>query len=144
MVSKSIAGGQSSWRSPRSAALRSLPSLGPWAAAKVNFYRHQKFDPLHQRFILVDTNSVLGGKSSFWSSPIRSFAENRKMYILINFDRNRRAAEVQGRMPTCPQGPGQMALHRTNEAASRSTVTIGAGSRKRTISQRKRRLAAIV
>ena len=43
-----------------------------------------------------------------------------------------KASEVLGRMPTCPQGPGQKLY--TNDAASRSTVTIGAigaGPRKR-------------
>ena len=46
-----------------------------------------------------------------------------------------KASEVLGRMPTCPQGPGQKAIRLyTNDAASRSTVTIGAigaGPRKR-------------
>ena len=78
IASKLIIGGQSSWRS-RSPALRSL-------AAEVNFdnFDRQQFDPFHQKFIFVDNNAILGGKSSFWSSTIRSFADN------LHFDHNRR------------------------------------------------------
>ena len=47
-------------------------------------------------------------------------------------DKVPKASQVLGRMPTCPQGPGHTALHqRCRDAASRSTVTIGAGPRKR-------------
>ena len=101
-------------RKPRPAD-RGLKSCRPGEArGKSSFLSPEirSAPPLHQMCISVEKNSPnLGGKSSLWSSTIRSFAENRKMYILINFDRNRRASEVQGRMPTCPQGPGQKALH---------------------------------
>ena len=67
-------------------------------------------------------NSIRSIKSLFWWTRIRSLAakvhfgrqqfdHSRKIFILIHYDRNRRASEVQGRMPTCPQGPGQKALH---------------------------------
>ena len=74
------------------------------------------------KFIFIARNSIRSIKSLVWWTRIRSLAakvhfgrqqfdHSRKIFILIHFDRNRRASEVQGRMPTCPQGPGQKALH---------------------------------